>query len=361
MKAALIRGGTSKGLFLRGETEYSHLPPKGPMRDALILRAMGSPDPSGMQLDGVGGGISSTSKVALITRSTRQGFDVDYCFGQVALREAKVDWSGNCGNLAAAVGLFAQLEGLAPENSQVIKVWQENLKYEMRIHMDGGPCKTAAVALAGVPGEAPPIYVEFVNPMMPSITSVLPTGMAVERLRGLDVTLIACANPTVFIRASDLGLKADGVWDYGAVAQELRALVAEGAARMGITNSAAFRIALLSSPCDYKTSSGVLVSRHDTDLLSRITTEGRFHHAHTTTGAINLAVASRIPNSIPHQMLSTAHHGPVRIGHPGGVVAVEADVCRDSRGLWRASSAGLVRTARVLFRGTVEVPLPASL
>ncbi|HLX54193.1 MAG TPA: PrpF domain-containing protein, partial [Aquella sp.] len=207
VKAALIRGGTSKGLFFN----ESDLPADNAKRDQLLLSIMGSPDPSGMQLNGVGGGISSTSKVVLIKKSEKQNIDVDYLFGQVSTTKAKIDWAGSCGNLAAAVGLYAINNGLTQLNndgSTCIRVWQVNLGYAINVHFPQNS-ETNLISIPGVPGVGRPIYVEFLNPS--GGRSLLPKNQPIHLLelpsgKIIQSTLILGANPTIFVKAVDLGL-----------------------------------------------------------------------------------------------------------------------------------------------------------
>lgn len=345
--ASLIRGGTSKGLFFN----EADLPPAGAKRDQVLLSIMGSPDPSGMQLNGMGGGISSTSKVALIQKSNRSRMDVDYLFGQVNLTEPKIDWEGSCGNLAAAVGLYAVNAGLVkanPDGSARVKVWQVNLGYEICINIPPKNCKDL-ISIPGVPGVGLPIYVEFVDPS--GGESLLPDNQPIHNLtlpsgKMIPVTLILGANPTLFVKAADLGLSGEEVpadIDFGKLEPVIHHLGKQGADIMKIPYNAAVRVAWLAPSIHPEIS-----------LYSRISTEGRVHHAHTGTGAINLACAARIPGTIPFQMVKDQSRA-VSISHPTGMMQVDSKVVCDASGKWIAQSSGFVRTAKIIMVGDVYV------
>lgn len=360
--ATLIRGGTSKGLFF----DENDLPSNQEERDKLLLAIMGSPDPTGMQLNGMGGGISSTSKVAIISRSKRSKIDINYLFGQVDLREPKIDWQGGCGNLAAAAGLFAIEKGFVktePDGSAKISIWQANLNHEICLEIASSENERDLISIPGVPGKSAAIYVEFIHPndsLIPGKKPIhifsLPNGQKIEG------TIIQGVNPTIFVKAFDLGLSGKELpeeIDFKKLGPIIKALSIEGASIMQIPYSSAIRVAWVAPPVDYTTSDGVKISKKETDILSRISTEGRVHHAHTGTGAINLACAMKIPHSIPFQMMSDPQMSqnqnfPVRIGHPKGVILVNAKVVFDDRlKTWVALSSGFMRTAKILMVGKV--------
>jgi len=382
VRAAWLRGGTSKGLFFRAADL-----PLGLGRDSLVLAAIGSPDPSGLQLNGVGGGLSSTSKVAIVSPSARPGYDVDYLFGQVEIKERRISWQGSCGNLAAGVGLFALAEGLgkcssAERHTQVLKVWQENQGYGIMLHIPTGvdmPTTNEGTSrvntleepplleLAGVPGREPPIYVQLLEPHAGK--RLLATGNIVDALtlpNGalVDATLVTAGNPTVFVAAADVGLAGTELpsdMDYSKVLPLVEHLRAQAAPLFGIDGpSDQPRVAFLTEPQDYKTTSSQLVKAEAADVLSRISTPGRIHHAHTGTGSIALACAAQVQGSVAWRCRRecTPADGLLRIGHPGGVAEVRADVRLDADGTWHAAGAGFERTARYLMRGEVFVPHP---
>jgi len=377
VRAAWLRGGTSKGLFFRA----ADLPPLGLGRDSLILAAIGSPDPSGLQLNGVGGGLSSTSKVVIVSPSARPGYDVDYLFGQVEIKERRINWQGSCGNLAAGVGIFSLAERLGRSTTElharVLKVWQENQGYGIMLRIPIGVDMPTTnedthllplLELAGVPGREPPIYVQLLEPHAGK--PLLATGNAVDVLtlpNGalVDATLVTAGNPTVFIAAAAAGLAGTELpadMDYSKVVPLVEHLRAQAAPLFGIdTPSDQPRVAFLAIPQGYKTTSGQWLEAEAADMLSRISTPGRIHHAHTGTGSIALACAAQVEGSVAWKCRgdSTPADGLLRIGHPGGVAEVRADVHRSANGVWSAAGAGFERTARYLMRGEVFVPHPA--
>lgn len=349
--AVLMRGGTSKGLFFHAKD----LPPAGLERDQLLLTIMGSPDPTGMQLNGLGGGISSTSKIAIISPSKQAGLDVDYLFGQVSLTEPVIDWQGSCGNLAAAVGLYALHQNLVQtqaDGSAVVKVWQVNQQHEMLIHLLSPQDPTNWVSIPGVPGCSPGIKVEFKEPGHAG--ELLPANKPIHTLRlpdgkTFEATLICGANPSIFIHAQALGLIGTELpeqIDYHKLQPTLTAICRAGASLMNIPFTAAVRVAWLSPPS----------SQEDCDIVSRIMTEGRIHHAHTGTGAINLACAAKIPGTIPYQIVNLQNKKLeiLRIAHPQGIMPVTANVVwQQDLKRWCALSAGFIRTAKILMQGDV--------
>ena len=363
--ASLIRGGTSKGIFF----QEKDLPKASDQRDELLLSIMGSPDPTGMQLNGVGGGLSSTSKVALISKSSRPDIDVDYLFGQVSLTKPEIDWDGSCGNLAAAVGLFAMNEGLIQaekDGSAHIRVWQVNLGYKIHLSIPSDD-ESTFISIPGVPGKRVPIYVEFIDPS--GGQSLLPDGKPVHLLtlpsqKQIETTLILGANPTIFVRAVDLNLSGKELpeqVDFKKLEPLIQHLSLQAAAIMKIPCNAALRVAWVSSSADHVTSDGVKIYKNEAAIMSRISTEGRVHHAYTGTGVINLSCAAKIPGTIPFQTvqeagLGTNSNSPVAIAHPTGVMLVNAKVsCDPVSKKWIAESSGFIRTAKIIFVGNAYV------
>ncbi|HSX03623.1 MAG TPA: PrpF domain-containing protein [Rhabdochlamydiaceae bacterium] len=357
IRASLIRGGTSKGLFLNEDD----LPKNSKQRDSLLLSIMGSPDSTGMQLDGLGGGISSTSKVALISKSGRKNIHINYLFGQVSLTNPKIDWSGSCGNLVAGVALYAINESLVKPNkdgSAQISIWQANLNHEIHVKVYP-PIEENLISIPGVPGKSFAIYVDFINPS----PSLLPENKPIHILtlpngKKIEATLISGANPTIFVNATDLGLAGDELpknLDFKKIELLINALSFQGTQIMNIPNSLAVRVAWVSPPKDCRTSDDFNIKANECDLLSRIATEGRIHHAYTGTGAINLACAVKIPNSIPNKIVKNkANSKPLRIAHPMGVMLVDANIVQDPKTRhWIATNAGFMRTARILMQGVV--------
>lgn len=384
IRAAWIRGGTSKGLFFRA----CDLPPHGPERDALILAALGSPDPSGLQLNGVGGGISSTSKVAILSQSHKKNYDIDYLFGQVEIKDRRISWEGSCGNLAAGVGLFALAEGLRQPSQQCneavqqMRVWQMNQGYGMRIHMSTGvnistldnDTATAPnsaqtpdlLQLACVPGREPRIYVELLEPH--GTKPLLPTGNVVDKLHLPDgslveATLVTPGNPTVLVSAKSCGLSGSELpadMDYARILPLVEHLRRQAAPLLGVELSDQPRVAFLAPPQTYTASNGETICESSVQILSRISTPGRIHHAHTGTGSIALACASHVKGSVAWKCISEwSRPGcgeELCIGHPGGAMTVKADVQWSKDRGWFAVGAGFDRTARYLMRGEVFVP-----
>lgn len=370
-----MRGGTSKGLFF----DPADLPADPAKRDALLLRVLGSPDPYGTQIDGLGGATSSTSKVALVSRSTRPGFDVDYRFGAVAVGEPVIDWSGNCGNLSAAVGVFALCRGLvaAPgDGVAAIRIWQANLKEAIVAHIPirgGQPVEDGGFTLAGVAFPGAEIALDFLDPG--GATALLPSGRPTDRLTvpglgEIEATLLNAGNPTIFVRAADLGLTGcEGRVEFNrdtALLVRCEAIRAQGAVAMGLAVSAEDatarrphtpKLAFVAPARDYRASDGAPVAAADIDLVARILSMGALHHAFTGTGAVALAVASILPGTLVHQLLGgrLISGDEVRIGHAAGVMAVGASVVEEDN-RWRVEKAVLRRSARRLMEGWVLVP-----
>ena len=373
--AALMRGGTSKGLFFRGET----LPADPERRDRILLRAIGSPDPYRKQIDGLGGATSSTSKVVIVSRSTRPDCHVDYLFGAVAVDAPVIDWSGSCGNLVAGVGPFAIEEGLiAPcEGTTVVRIWQVNTAKRIVAHvptLDGAPLVAGDCRMDGVPFSGAEIRVEFFDPGGAGGGKLLPTGCVTDRLHvpgvgTVEASLVDAGNPTVFVRASDLDLTAtelaQAIDSDRALLARLEAIRAAGAVAMGLAASpdeatakrpATPKIAFVAPPASYETSTGERLSADDIDVTARILSMGRLHHAFTGTGSIAAAVAAALAGSVVAQVVRQTPAGePIRIGHPAGRLEVGATVVRQGDE-WIAEKAIMRRTARRLMEGSVLVP-----
>ncbi len=375
-----MRGGTSKGLFFLD----ADLPPAGLERDSLLLAAIGSPDPYGKQIDGVGGATASTSKVVIISPSERHDCDVNYLFGHVPINGDQIDYSGNCGNLASAVGLFAIYQGLAratPAGERAcVRVWQQNLGQMLNIHVPIDAQGEVEVCgdheIAGVANRAPRVTVDFMSPGDPLTGVVLPTGNPVDYLQikslgEIEASLIYAGNATVFIRAEVLGLygaELPSMLDSNpALLKEIENIRCEAAVVMGLATSpeqahrerpATPKVAFVSLPQDYTSTAGEQLSADDMDLCARISSMGRMHHAYTGTGAISTAVAAAIPGTIVHECLRADcdQSTGIRIGHSAGSMEVCAEVVQDA-GEWKAVRASLQRSARVLMKGEVVIPL----
>lgn len=380
--AVYMRGGTSKGVFfLAGD-----LPPDEEARHRILLRVTGSPDSYGKQIDGMGGATSSTSKVVIVSRSSRADCDVDYLFGQVAIDAPVIDWSGNCGNLTAAVGPFAISAGLlaAPaDGTAVVRIWQANIGKRIIAHvpMRGGEVlESGQFRLDGIAFPGAEVKLEFIDPAgtdgQPGADAgaTFPTGREVDLLdipglRPLEATLINAGNPTIFVDAAALGLRgtelqqdvnsrkellalAEAVRSRGAVAMGLAANAEEATAKRPHTPKVAF----VAKPAEYTTSDGRRIESGSIDLLARIFSMGQLHHAMTGTGAVAIACAAAIPGTIVHRVAPLSAQGSVRFGHPSGTLSVGAEATQ-RRGQWVIDKVVVSRSARRLMEGRVCVPI----
>jgi 2-methylaconitate cis-trans-isomerase PrpF len=369
VRAVFVRGGTSRALVFH----RADLPRDRAAWDPIFLAALGSPDPAGRQLDGLGGGISSLSKVAVVGPPSHPGADVDYTFGQVEVTRATVDYAGNCGNISSAIGPFAIDEGLVPARAPVTTVRIHNTNTGKLIHarvpVAGGAAAVAGdYELPGVPGRGARIALDFLDPGGAVTGRLLPTGHARETLEvpgvgALAVSLVDATNPMVFARAKDLGLEgteAPAALDAdGALAERLEAIRTAAATRMGMAPSRAVpKIALVAPTAAYRTLAGEPVRAEDADLVARIVSMGKVHRAFALTGAMCLAVAARIDGTVAHEAVGpgAGEGGDVRIAHPSGVLAVAAAVARGTDGGPVARTVTVYRTARRLMEGFVCVP-----
>ena len=376
IRAVFVRGGTSRALIfhrrdLAGDREAWN---------ALFLAALGSPDPNGRQLDGLGGGISSLSKVAVVGPPSRPDADVDYTFAQVEVTRSAVDYRGNCGNISSAIGPFAIDEALVPAREPVTLVRAHNTNTGKMIHahvpVEGGEAAVRGdFALDGVPGTGARIALDFLDPGGAVTGRLLPTGRAhdaldVAGLGTITASLVDATNPMVFVRAKDLGLEGterpEDLDARSGLPEQLEAIRGAAAVRMGLartpeeagrTSSAVPKIAVLAPPAGYRTLAGATVEPHAVDLVARIISMGKVHRAFALTGAMCLAVAARIPGSVAHEAAATAAGaGDVRIGHPSGVLPVAAAVVPGVDGAAVAQTVTVYRTARRLMEGLVLVP-----
>ena len=381
--ATYLRGGTSKGLFFNLEDLPAAAQPPGAVRDALLLRALGSPDPYGKQIDGLGNASSSTSKAVILSKSTRAGHDVDYLFGQVSIDQPFVDWSGNCGNLSAAVGPCAIQMGLIdprrlPENGwATIRIWQANIAKTIiaRVPMAGGQVQeTGDFELDGVTFPAAEVQLEFVNPAAEG--AMFPTGNVVDTLHvpgeaAMPATFINAGIPTIFLNAQDLGYTGTELQDainsdpaalarfekiraYGAEQMSLNKDIAEAVQRQHTP-----KIAIVAPPASYTASSGKQIDAADIDLLVRALSMGKLHLAMMGTAAVAIGTAAAVPGTLVNLAAGgegAATREAVRFGHPSGTLRVGAEAAQDERGQWQVTKALMSRSVRILMEGWVRVP-----
>jgi probable AcnD-accessory protein PrpF len=383
--ATYMRGGTSKGVFFRLEDLPGPARMPGRARDALLQRVIGSPDPYGKHTDGMGGATSSTSKCVIISKATVPGHDVDYLYGQVAIEEDFVDWSGNCGNLSAAVGPFAIANGLV-DPSRVprdgictVRIWQANIGRTIIAHVpvrDGQVQETGDFELDGVAFPAAEIVLEFMDPSDEGEGegggALFPTGNVVDTLEvpgvgTLQATLITAGIPTVFVNAADIGC--DGTELQPAIngdraaLEKLEAIRVAGALRMGLirtpeearTRQHTPKVAFVAPPEGYVASSGKPVSATDIDLNVRAMSMGKLHHAMMGTASVAIAAAAAVPGTLVNLAAGGGTRDAVRFGHPSGTLRVGAEVVHED-GQWRVRKAVMSRSARVLMEGWVRVP-----
>jgi probable AcnD-accessory protein PrpF len=378
--ATYMRGGTSKGVFfkLTDLPEAAQIP--GEARDKLLLRVIGSPDPYGKHTDGMGGATSSTSKIVILAKSDKPDHDLDYLFGQVSIDTAFVDWSGNCGNLSAAVGAFAVSNGLVdperiPENGVcAVRVWQQNIGKTIVNHVpitNGEVQETGDFELDGVTFPAAEVPVEFVSPIDAG-EAVFPTGNLTDELEvpgvgRFEVTMINAGIPTIFLKAEDLGYDGTELQDavngdpealarfetiraFGAVRMSLIQDIAEAAARQHTP-----KVAFCAAPKDYIASSGKAISATDIDLNVRALSMRKLHHAMMGTAAVAIASAAAIPGTLVNRAAGGGARDSVTFGHPSGTLRVGA-AASEHNGQWRVEKVVMSRSARVLMEGWVRVP-----
>ncbi|MCF6453408.1 2-methylaconitate cis-trans isomerase PrpF [Vibrio sp. MMG022] len=378
--ATYMRGGTSKGVFFNLEDLPQPAQVAGEARDKMLLRVIGSPDPYAKQIDGMGGATSSTSKTVIVSRSQRVDHDVDYLFGQVSIDKPFVDWSGNCGNLSAAVGPFAIHAGLIdeehiPQNGIVtVRVWQVNIGKTILIHVsivNGFVQETGEFELDGVTFPAAEIQVDFVDPA-DGEGSMFPTGNLVDDLVVPDVgtfnaTFINAGIPTIFIDAEALGyqgteLQDDINNDESALAR-FESIRAHGALKMGLIDSLEEaqtrqhtpKIAFVSQPKSYLSSSGKAVEAGEVDILVRALSMGKLHHAMMGTAAVAIASAACVPGTLVNLAAGGGEKESVTFGHPSGMLKVGAKAKQTEQG-WVVEKAIMSRSARILMEGCVRVP-----
>jgi 2-methylaconitate isomerase len=382
--ATYLRGGTSKGVFFRRDDLPAAARDPGPTRDALLQRVIGSPDPYGKQIDGMGGATSSTSKIVIIDRSARPDHDVDYLFGQVSIDKPFVDWSGNCGNLSAAVGPYAIANGFIPaeripaDGKVTVRIWQANIGKTIIAHV---PIRAGVVQelgdfeLDGVTFPAAEVQLEFMDPAADDDGdggTMFPTGNVVDALvvpgvGTLQVTMINAGIPTIFVNASAIGYTGTELQD--AINSDAKALAmfetirAHGALKMGLIKDLAEatkrqhtpKVAFVAPPQTYTASSGKIVASDDIDLLVRAMSMGKLHHAMMGTAAVAIGTAAAIPGTLVDLATGGGGRDVVRFGHPSGTLRVGAEAAFEGY-TWVVKKAVMSRSARILMEGWVRVP-----
>ncbi|MEQ1290655.1 2-methylaconitate cis-trans isomerase PrpF [Acinetobacter johnsonii] len=381
--ATYMRGGTSKGVFFKLDDLPEAAQQAGRVRDQLLLRVIGSPDPYAKQIDGMGGATSSTSKTVILAKSQQPEHDVDYLFGQVSIDQPFVDWSGNCGNLTAAVGSFAISNGLVdatriPENGIcTVRIWQVNIQKTIIAHVpitQGQVQETGDFELDGVTFPAAEVQIEFLDPADDGEDggAMFPTGNLVDTLEVPEIgrfqaTFINAGIPTIFLNAEDIGYTGSELQD--AINGDVKALArfetirAYGAKQMGLIqdiSEAASRqhtpkIAFVSKPKQYVSSSGKTITEQDTDLLVRALSMGKLHHAMMGTAAVAIGTAAAIPGTLVNLAAGGGAREAVRFGHPSGTLRVGAQAIQE-KGQWVVKKAVMSRSARVLMEGWVRIP-----
>lgn len=374
LPAVFMRGGTSKALMVHRRD----LPQSQDDWAQIFTAAMGSPDPYGRQLDGMGGGVSSLSKVCIIAPSQHPDADVDYTFAQVMVKDARVDYRGNCGNMSSAVGPFAVDQGLVPATNGTTTVRIFNTNTRKIIHStfeteNGRARYTGDLSIPGVSGTGSPIRLDFVQPGGATTGKLLPTGnvtdiLDVPEVGPLEVSLVDAANAAVFVRAHDVGLSGlelpDALESSPEVMARLDAIRVQASVKMGIAPDVEAAknitivpfVCIVSPPADNPTLSGDTVAASDIDMVARVISNGQPHRALPLTVSLCTAVAARITGTVAAQVLSpSAGADALRLGMPSGVLTVGAQVAQEN-GHWIAHAGSFYRTARLLFDGRVWIP-----
>lgn len=381
--ATYMRGGTSKGVFFKLDDLPSAAQQAGAIRDQLLLRVIGSPDPYGKQIDGMGGASSSTSKTVILAKSSQPNHDVDYLFGQVAIDRAFVDWSGNCGNLTAAVGAFAISNGLVsaeriPENGLcTVRIWQANIQKTIIAHVPmshGQVQETGDFELDGVTFPAAEVQIEFLDPADDGEdgSAMFPTGNVVDtfnvpNIGTFQATFINAGIPTIFLNAEEIGYAGTELQDVingnAEALARFETIRAYGAKQMGLIEDISEaekrqhtpKIAFVAKPKAYISSSGKQIQTEDVDLLVRALSMGKLHHAMMGTAAVAIGTAAAIPGTLVNLAAGGGVREAVRFGHPSGTLRVGAQAVQES-GQWQVKKAVMSRSARVLMEGWVRIP-----
>ena len=373
LPAVFMRGGTSRAIMFHARD----LPDRAEW-DPIFLAAMGSPDPNGRQLNGMGGGISSLSKVCILAPSERPDADIDYTFAQVQIREPAVDYRSNCGNMSSAVGPFAVDEGIVRPNGDtaIVRIFNTNTKKIIRSTFpleDGRSATDGDLSIPGVAGTGATVRLDFLTPGGATTGKLLPTGRPTDRLDipghgPIEASLIDAANACVFVRARDLGLTGRELPEElerdPALLEKLQQIRRQASIAMGIarddaearTIAAVPIIGFVAPPMDSPTLSGAPIAADQVDLTARFLSNGQPHRALPLTASLCTAVAARIAGTLPAEALAPGASDQVRIGMPSGILTVGADVTQDPAGQWTAHSGAFYRTARRLFDGRIYVP-----
>lgn len=373
--AVLMRGGTSKGLFFHA----NHLPSDPAVRDAMLLAAYGSPDPNRRQIDGVGGAVSTTSKVAIISPSASPDYDVVYNFGQVSIDRPLVDFKGNCGNISSAVGPFAVDEGLVTATEPITRVRIHQINTDKLIVAevpvkDGRFDEAGDFEIAGVPGSGSKISLRFSDPGGSVTGKLFPTGnvkdkLDIPQMGTIEFTIIDAANPVVFIQASVLNLEGTEIEKIDTdetIKAQLELIRCAVAVKIGLAETieeatqrsqAVPKIAWVTTPKSYQTLGGKAVDAAAVDLVGRMMSMGTLHRSFAVTGAVATAGAARIPGTVVYDLISpeAIKKEVIRLGHSGGIMEVGA-VVEETKGNFNYKETILGRTARRLMEGYVLVP-----
>ena len=384
VNATYMRGGTSKGVFFKQQDLPEAYQYAGTARDNFLLRVLGSPDPYGKQIDGMGGASSSTSKAVIVAQSEREGHDVDYTFAQVSINKALVDWSGNCGNLTAAVGVFALFSGLVnskniPKNGLCkVRIWQKNIAKTIVVHVpikDGLVQELGDFYIDGIAFPSAKIQVDFIKPV--DNQSLLPTGnafdsLAVPKVGTFNVTLISAGIPCVILQAQDFGYNGaelsevlnqnqeklkqiELIRQYAAVKMGLSSTLLEAESSQHIP-----KIIFVAPALSYLSASGEKVLQTEIDLTVRAVSMGIFHHALMGTASVALAVASAISGTLVHSLVkykssSLEKIQTINLGHSSGTLDVCVDI-NDDKGDAFVNKVTIYRSARVLMQGQIYIP-----
>ncbi len=373
LPAVFMRGGTSRAVMFHARDLPDHTE-----WDPIFLAAMGSPDPNGRQLNGMGGGISSLSKVCILAPSDRADADIDYTFAQVQIRDPRVDYRSNCGNMSSAVGPFAIDEGIVRPNGDtaMVRIFNTNTQKIIRSTFpleDGRAATDGDLAIPGVAGTEAPVRLDFLAPGGATTGRLLPTGKPMDRLDvpgigPIEVSMVDAANACVFVRARDLGLSGRELPEEldrdPALLERLQSIRRQASVAMGIarddaearTVAAVPIIGFVAPPMDAPTLSGDPIAAAQVDLTARFLSNGQPHRALPLTASLCTAVAANIAGTLVAEALAPGAGAQVRIGMPSGILTVGAEVAQDGAGQWVAHSGAFYRTARRLFDGRIYVP-----